>query len=219
MKVSVIIPAYNEAERIGAVIGAVLACPDADNVVVVDDGSEDDTVEAAKEYGVRVIALPKNVGKGGAMATAIAETDADVFVFIDADLQGLRPKHITALIKPLKDDENLMITAGRFRGGRLSTNLSQMVVPSINSQRAIRRSLLERVPDFSESRFGVETMINNYVKKNKISMMEIPLEGVAQYLKEEKEGLVKGVGNRAKMYGDIIKHRVPKSNKQKTETP
>ena len=219
MKVSVIIPAYNEAERIGAVIGAALACPDADDVVVVDDGSEDDTVVVAKEYGVRVIALPINVGKGGAMATAIAETDADVLVFIDADLQGLRPRHVTALIKPLKEDKDLMITAGRFRGGRLSTNLSQMVVPSINSQRAIRRSLLERVPDFSDSRFGVETIINNYVKKNKISMMEIPLEGVAQYLKEEKEGLVKGVGNRAKMYGDIIKQRVPKSNKQKTETP
>lgn len=219
MKTAVVIPAYNEAERIGAVIGAALACPDADDVVVVDDGSEDDTSEAAKEYGVRVIALPKNIGKGGAMATAIVETDADVLVFIDADLQGLRPKHITALIKPLKEDETLMITAGRFKGGRLSTNLSQMVAPSINSQRAIRRSLLERVPDFRDSRFGVETVINDYVKKNKISMMEIPLEGVAQYLKEEKQGLVKGVGDRAKMYGDIIKQKVPKSNRRKTNSP
>lgn len=219
MKVAVVIPAYNEAERIGAVIGAALACPDADDVVVVDDGSEDDTSEAAKEYGVRVIVLPKNKGKGGAMATAVAETDADVLVFIDADLQGLRPKHITALIKPLMEDERLMITAGRFKGGRLATNLSQMVVPSINSQRAIRRSLLEQVPDFRDSRFGVETLINNYVKRNKIQMMEIPLEGVAQYLKEEKHGLVKGVGNRAKMYGDIIKQKVPKSNKKKTKTP
>lgn len=210
LKVIVIIPAYNEAERIGAIIGAALACEEVDEVLVVDDGSKDDTVEAAKEYGVKVLALSHNIGKGGAMWSALMATDADIIVFIDADLLGLRPKHLASLIKPLREDETLQMTAGRFTGGRMATDMSQKIMPSINSQRAIRRELLLKVPDFSKSKFGVETIINDYVKKNGIKHKEVALEGVAQVMKEEKDGLVKGASERAKMYGDIIKSKVKK---------
>ncbi len=214
-KVTVIIPAYNEAERIGAVIGAAKACKEVDDILVVDDGSKDDTVEAAKEYGVNVLALSHNIGKGGAMWSAIMATDADVVVFIDADLQGLRPRHLSALILPMRADENLDMTAGRFTGGRVATDMSQKFMPSINSQRAIKRSLLMKVPDFSKSRFGVETIINEYVKKNGAIVLEVPLEGVTQVMKEEKDGLFKGASNRAKMYGDIIKSKAKKQESKK----
>jgi polyisoprenyl-phosphate glycosyltransferase len=215
IKVTVIIPAFNEAERIGAVIGAALACREVDKVLVVDDGSKDDTVEAAKEYGINVLALSHNIGKGGAMWSAMMATDADVVVFIDADLLGLRPKHLASLIKPMREDETLDMTAGHFTGGRMATDMSQMIMPSINSQRAIRKSLLLKVPDFSKSRFGVETIINEYVKKNNVKTKEVPLDGVAQVMKEEKDGLMKGASNRAKMYGDIIKSRVKKQNSKR----
>lgn len=209
-KTIVIIPAYNEAERIGAVIGAAKACREVDEILVVDDGSKDDTVEAAKEYGVNVLAMSHNIGKGGAMWSALMATDADIVVFIDADLKGLRPKHLTALIRPMRQDETLDMTAGRFVGGRAATDISQRIMPSINSQRAIKRSLLTQVPDFSKSRYGVETIINEYVKKNDVNVMEVPLEGVTQVMKEEKEGLLKGASSRAKMYGDIIKSKAMK---------
>ncbi|MFA5867673.1 MAG: glycosyltransferase family 2 protein [Actinomycetota bacterium] len=215
MKVIVIIPAYNEAERIGAVIGAAKACREVDDILVVDDGSKDDTVEAAKEYGVNVLALSHNIGKGGAMWSAIMATDADVVVFIDADLQGLRPKHLAALIRPMREDETLDMTAGRFTGGRMATDMSQKFMPSINSQRAIKRSLLLKVPDFSKSRFGVETIINEYIKKNGANVLEVQLAGVSHVMKEEKDGLVKGASERAKMYGDIIKSKVKKQEPKK----
>jgi glycosyltransferase involved in cell wall biosynthesis len=214
MKVTVIIPAFNEAERIGAVIGAALACKEVDEVLVVDDGSKDDTVDAAKEYGVNVLALSHNIGKGGAMWSAMMATDADVIVFIDADLLGLRPNHLASLIKPMREDETLQMTAGRFTGGRVATDMAQMMMPSINSQRAIRKSLLMKVPDFSKSKFGVEMIINDYVKKNEVLTKEVTLDGVTQVMKEEKDGLMKGASNRAKMYGDIIKSKVKKQDKK-----
>jgi cellulose synthase/poly-beta-1,6-N-acetylglucosamine synthase-like glycosyltransferase len=207
LKVTVIVPAYNEADRIGAVLGAAIACKEVNEVLVVDDGSKDDTVAAANEYHVNVLALSHNIGKGGAMWSGLMATDADVIVFIDADLLGLRPNHLAALIKPMREDKTLMMTAGRFTGGRAATNMSQMIMPSINSQRAIRKSLLSKVPDFSKSKFGVETIINDYVKKNEVKTKEVKLIGVTQVMKEEKDGLVKGASSRAKMYGDIIKSK------------
>lgn len=210
MKVAVIIPAYNEAERIGSVIGAALACDEVDEIIVVDDGSQDDTVAAAQEYKVKVLNLSHNLGKGGAMWSGMMATDADVIVFVDADLVGLRPKHLSSLIRPMREDATLDTTAGWFTGGRMATDLSQKIMPSINSQRAIKRSLLAKLPDFSKSRFGVETIINEYLKKNKAKLLEVPLEGVTQVMKEEKNGFVRGASSRAKMYGDIIKQRVKK---------
>jgi glycosyltransferase involved in cell wall biosynthesis len=210
-KVTVIISACNEAERIGAVIGAAKACHDVDEVIVVDDGSDDDTAEVAGEYKITLLRMRENIGKGGAMAAGVKATDADILVFVDADLLGLRPRHLSDLIRPMLEDDSIDSTGGRFIGGRLATDLSQKLMPSINSQRAIRRSALEKIPDFSESRFGVETIINTYLKNSKANVLEVPLTGVAQVLKEEKRGFVRGAANRAKMYGDIMKHSVKKT--------
>ncbi len=218
MKAAIIIPAYNEAARISQVIKAALASNEADEVIVVDDGSTDGTADAAAEHLVKVVRRSRNVGKGGAMVAGMRGTDADVLVFIDADLTGLTGEHLDALIRPLREDPDLEMTAGRFVGGRVATNLSQKLMPSINSQRAIRRTLLERVPDFKKSRYGVETLINDYIKKTEAKTMAVKLDGVSQVMKEEKNGLAKGAYQRARMYGDIIKHKSSQSAKKNVPT-
>src|SRR6185437_14635373 len=97
------LPAYNEAERIGNVIRPVLRAPSIEEVIVVNDGSTDSTAEVARAFhGVRVVDLPRNMGKGGAMAAGVAATDADILVFLDADLVGLRVEHIEALVEPVR---------------------------------------------------------------------------------------------------------------------
>jgi glycosyltransferase involved in cell wall biosynthesis len=102
MKISAIVPAYNEAERIGAVLEPLLAAPSVDEIVVVDDGSTDGTAEVAQRYGVKVVRLGENRGKGAAMAAGVREANGDTLLFLDADLTGLTPKHLEDLVNAYK---------------------------------------------------------------------------------------------------------------------
>lgn len=207
MKIAAIIPAYNEEGRISTVLDAATQSDRVDEVIVVDDGSSDRTAEVASTHnGVRVVRHQTNKGKGAALKTGLDTTDADILLFIDADLVGLKPGHVDELVQPLIEDEDLAMTTSRFAGGRPATNISQRLAPILNSQRALRRSFLETVPDFSRSGFGVETIITKHARKSKAKVKEILLEGVSQVLKEEKLGLVRGARDRLRMYKDIIKH-------------
>ena len=93
-KVAAVIPAYNEAANIGRVLQRLVRCAQVDEIIVVCDGCEDDTAAVAGRYRVSVIELPINVGKGGAMMAGVEHTDAEVILFLDADLIGLRHSHI-----------------------------------------------------------------------------------------------------------------------------
>src|SRR5437868_10667254 len=91
-KVAIIVPAYNEAERIGRVLRAASGSKYADDVIVVCDGCKDSTAKVAARFsGVRVLELPVNVGKAGAMSAGVKTTDAEILAFVDADLDGLSP--------------------------------------------------------------------------------------------------------------------------------
>jgi len=105
--VAVIIPAKNEGERIAATVHAALLIPGVDLVLVVDDGSTDDTATTAAAAGARVVAHPQNRGKAAAMRTggdAVVELDAPdderPLLFIDADL-GPSAIHCAPLVGPV----------------------------------------------------------------------------------------------------------------------
>jgi glycosyltransferase involved in cell wall biosynthesis len=85
--VSIVIPAFNEGQTIGRVIGAALAqCPGAE-VIVVDDASKDDTTQQAEAAGARVIRRPYNVGNGAGVKTGVRAATGDVIVVLDGDGQ------------------------------------------------------------------------------------------------------------------------------------
>lgn len=203
--VSVIIPAFNEADRIGDVLDAVASITWLDEVIVVDDSSLDDTSSRAKEYSVKVIELAKNVGKGGALQAGIDESLGNILIFIDADLVGLREDHIATLVSPLLEDEEAMMTVGKFSKGRLTTNLSQRITPILNGQRGLRRKFADRLPDLTDYRYGVEIFLSRYAASRDIKTEDVVLEGLSQVLKEEKSGILKGTIERYKMYGQLIK--------------
>ncbi len=201
--VAVIIPAYNEAQRIGTVLRAVTRSKLADEVVVVSDGSEDATARLASGFpGVRVVELPFNRGKGGAMAAGVANTRADIVAFVDADLCGLRPEHIDLIIRPVLEGTCDMCI-GVFRGGKFWSDSAQRVAPYISGQRAMKRALFEQIPYIGELRLGVEVAINTNAKRTRSRVSRVVLRGVSNTSKERKLGLVRGAAARARMWAEI----------------
>jgi glycosyltransferase involved in cell wall biosynthesis len=213
-KIAVIVPAYNEEQRVGSVLEVLRQVDAVDEIIVVNDGSSDGTSSAARTYaGVRVIDRERNGGKGAAMQTGLDETSADIITFIDADLVGMTISHIESLILPLAEDPDLMMTVGVFKGGRVATDLAQAIVPVISGQRAVRREFFEGLGRMDEMGFGVEIAITKHAKQNDYKAIEVVLPEVSQVMKEEKMGLVPGLKTRMKMYSDIAKQIVAKPEK------
>lgn len=204
MQCVVVIPAFNEERTVGAVVRAARACSLVAEVVVVSDGSTDQTVRVATQSGARVVELVENRGKGGAMKAGLENTSADVVLFLDADLVGLTAEHIRSLLDPVVSRQ-AEVSVGVFGNGRLTTDLAQKIAPFLSGQRAITRSLLSRIPDFSETGWGVEVALTRYIKDHDILVAKVELSDVTQIMKEEKVGLLKGFCSRVKMYWHIVK--------------
>jgi len=203
MKVAAIVPAYNEEQRICRVLSVVEQAPLVDEVWVVNDGSTDRTAEVIpRDNGVRTLHLPRNVGKGGALLAGANTTDAEVLVFVDADLVGLTPDHVDELVRPVLADEADM-SVGVFRGGRYWTDLAQRLVPNISGQRAIKREIFLSVPRLDRTRYGVEVAMTRHLAVSGKRVAKVPLFGVTHVMKEEKLGLPLGVLSRLRMYRDM----------------
>jgi glycosyltransferase involved in cell wall biosynthesis len=115
--VSLVVPAYNEAATIEAVLRRLAAVPFRHEVIVVDDGSADATPQlAASVDGVRLIRRARNAGKGAAVRDGIAATSGDIVVIQDADLE-YDPRDLPRLIEPLLNDHADAVYGTRLRGG------------------------------------------------------------------------------------------------------
>jgi glycosyltransferase involved in cell wall biosynthesis len=203
-RVAAIIPAYNEESNIGAVLRVLKQVPEVNEVIVVNDGSTDRTGEVARSFGVRVVDLPVNQGKGAALKAGAAITRAEVLLFLDADLIGLRPRHVRALVAPILSGET-DATVGIFDGGRPTTDWAQALAPFLSGQRALRRELIAGADSLDDAGFGVELQIHRLLKRLGKAPKEVILDDVSQVMKEEKLGLVKGLYARMRMYWEIIR--------------
>lgn len=116
MKVIAVIPAFNEAPRLGAVLASLQ--PHVDHIVVVDDGSQDETAEVARAQSVQVIRHPLNCGQGAALKTgtlAALRLGADIIVHLDADGQH-DPLTLAGLLDPLRQNQADIVYGSRFLG-------------------------------------------------------------------------------------------------------
>ena len=205
MKVAAIIPAYNEEKTVAEVINVVKQVSLVNEVIVVSDGSTDATASIALNKGATVVELEQNVGKGGAMMAGLGRTNAEVVLFLDADLIGLTQRHIYDLLAPVLNQEAEM-SIGIFEGGRVATNFAQKIAPFLSGQRAMRREILENISYLDLTGFGVEIALTNYVEETKATVKEVVLQDMTHVMKEEKLGLVKGFVARMKMYWEIAKY-------------
>ncbi len=204
MKISVIIPAYNEEATIAEVIKTVKQVPIINSIIVVSDGSTDRTVEIANSLKVNVFEMKKNIGKGGAIKKGFEKTDSEILLFLDADLIGLNTQHVYSLVDPIIKDLSDM-TVGIFSKGRLLTDLSQMIMPFLSGQRAMKREIIDLIHDLDLLKYGLEMAINKVVKKHDYRVTKVKLTNLTQLLKEEKYGIVEGAKQRLQMYLDIVK--------------
>ncbi len=205
MKVAAIVPAYNEKERIPAVLDAIKSASLVDEIVVVSDGSTDGTYElVSSDPGIKAVQLESNRGKGGAMRAGAEHTDAEVILFLDADLIGLNGDKVDAIVEPLVEGSADM-AIGIFRSGRRSTDWAQVIAPYISGQRAMRRETFVGIPKLENVRSGVETAITKYFRRRKLRVQRVALKGCTHCMKEEKLGFMRGFACRMKMYYDIGK--------------
>lgn len=203
MSVTAIIPAYNEEKYLDGVLLPLKKIPEISQIIVVSDGSTDNTAQVASDLGVQVIDLEKNVGKGGAMAAGLKEAAAEIILYLDADLIGLTPEHIRSLILPVLTEQADM-TIGIFGKGRLATDVAQIIAPFLSGQRCLRKKWLMGI-ELENYRFGVETALTQYAHQQKLRIQEVELADMSHVMKEEKLGLVKGFAYRMKMYWEIAK--------------
>ncbi len=210
MKVTALIPAYNEEKTIKNVIITIQNHHKVENILVVDDGSSDKTAFLAKETGARVISLEKNQGKGAALQRGIKEINSDIILMLDGDLIGLKENHINNLLNPIFSDHCDM-TVGVFNDGRGLTDMAQFFAPNLSGQRAVKADIIKNIGNLDNSGYGVEIAINKYVKKvGRVKYVDLP--DLTHVMKEEKRGFAKGVADRARMYWDILKTTFTKSN-------
>ncbi len=121
MTVSIVIPAYNESKTVGKVVKVVSSSDCVDEIIVVDDGSYDETAEVAQKAGATVIVHSKNEGKGAAIKTGFENSNGDIVAFIDADLKNLTSSQVENIIKPILDGKaDITKTKFKRKAGRVT---------------------------------------------------------------------------------------------------
>ena len=184
-RTAAVIPAWNEAATVGAVVYAALDARLTDDVIVVDNASYDATANVAATHGARVVHEP-TTGKGEAMRTGVAAAgDADVIVFLDADLVGLRPHHVDGLVASVLEGDADM-ACGLFDRGPVANAIFLEGLPVLTGQRALRRELFERLDLRDVRGYRVEAALNSLVAQQGLRRRDQVLPGLWHRTKEEK---------------------------------
>lgn len=125
MRVSIVLPAKNEAEGLRRTLPKLVSCQPNAELIVVDDGSSDGTAEVARQYGARVLSAPYSMGNGAAIKRGARAATGEVIVFMDADGQH-DPAHIAALLTRMDEGFDMVVgardTSGQASVGRSAAN-------------------------------------------------------------------------------------------------
>lgn len=201
MPIDAIVPAHNEEPRVAAVCVALLQARAFRTVLCVDDGSQDRTAEMAHRAGARVMRLPVNRGKGGAMQAAVnaLPRDGAEIAFFDSDLKGFMPHHAALLVREYMRLRPSQIVGMRDHFGPLAATAS-LLMPIISGERIVQRWVLDAMPLDCWNGYAIETAINFTVDRYGGSTVLMPMKGVQICGKMGKVGWLDGLRGHVKMF-------------------
>jgi len=208
-KVTLIIPAHNEAENISTVLKVATKAKEVDEILVIADACEDNTAEVARGFGVKVIERKESQGKGSAMIAGVKVASGDIIMFADADLETLNTHHISQVLKPVIKGEAVMSVGLRdrvFGLGALIPKINPMY--AIGGERAMTKDFFNKLPkDENLLDFGIETVMNYYARENKLKVAHPVLKDLHQVIKEKKYGFMQGFSDRIKLLKQVRRAR------------
>jgi glycosyltransferase involved in cell wall biosynthesis len=202
IKVSAVIPAHNECRTICGVIEPMLGHPLIDEVIVVDDGSTDDTAARGRSMGVTVVSLPSNRGKASAMSRGVRAARNEIIFFCDADVVGLTPETVTKIVSAVTSGDFGMFVGIRGRKTYWANRLLHFT-PILGGERALTKTLWNHVPRTYKKNFQIEIALNYFAKHFGQRMGFTVVQGLSQVIKEKKRGFWLGLWQRLSMVYDI----------------
>ncbi len=225
MKLSVLMPVYNERDTIREIVQRVLATGIPHEVIIVDDGSTDGTREILAEMDsrdarVRIFFHEQNQGKGAAVRTALQHATGDIVLIQDADLE-YDPRHYPFLLQPIQEGIADVVYGSRFLGAprrpilfwnmvgnKILTLLTNILYNNILSDmetgyKVFRREVIQNIP-LHAKRFDFEPEITAKLLKRKVRIYEVP---IAFNPRDYSEGKKIGLKDAFEALWTLIKYR------------
>ncbi len=208
MKISVVIPVYNEAKTIKEIISRVQAVALEKEIIIVDDSSTDGTCEQLREFSqdqenVKVIYHDRNRGKGAALRTGFDSITGDIVIIQDADLE-YDPREYPRLLEPILDNRADVVYGSRFLGGPhrvfffwhyagnkfltlISNLLTNLNLTDMETCYKVFRSNILKDITLKSNRFGFEPEFTAKIAKKGYRIYEVPISYSGRNYSEGKK--------------------------------